>query len=879
MRKDSILALGRTTLVAAGICAWQLAAPAYAQETVDGAADASKSGSTNAQGNSGIDPLDDLITTSSQPSQPEPSKADPSPTDSSQSASPQAEAAAQPAPAPAEPAQGTLPSEIAPAETASKPVDEKPLDTVPVSSLQKRGEEDVSEASSTRPRPSHQIEEIVVTATKREESIRDIPASISAFEGAKLEAQGKLNLDDFAGQTPGVTLAEFSPNFARVSMRGISTDTSGLAGMPSSTGFFIGDVAFSDPYVSNIQPDLSAFDLADVEILKGPQGTLFGGSAFAGAIRYVLNDPVMGEWQARGFEQYIHPAGGSTAWTTGVLLNAPLYKDRLAVRLGFVNHNYPGITDLTNHSPPQKDVDHGSGKQVRGILAWQPLDPLKVKLTHITQNYSTPDATVLDNPNQHTLGNQVLPQPVENNFSLDAGELTWNFSDMRFTSLTSRARKVSHVFADATAGLLGTTPPNGYPQQLAAFIYFDDLSRNLSQEFRLQSTGDNSFQWLAGIYAFDNKGYFRLVADTVAHQTALGNTSLLGNLLAGANGEYLYDKSSLLYAVSQPKADEYAFFFDLSDKFWDQLKLSAGARVYRTEVKGGFVGTGVLVLTSNNGMDVNFDSNDLVQQGINPKLTATWTITDDISVYGQVAKGFQFGGVNSTPATPGNHIPQVYKSSVLWNYETGLRTAWLDNSLQADITAFDIVYKNPQLAQSTTGNVINLSYTDNVGGATSRGLESSLLWVTPIGLMLSANAAYTDAHTTKAFTNSDGTVIKPGTQMPGAAKYQYSGEASYMIPLGNFVVGANVGYNFIGPGYADLIHSVAINDYGTLSAGLSFGSETFYGHPQLTVNCANILNTTGVVSGSRGKAVTELPTGGWTLNQPRTFTARISLAF
>lgn len=872
MRRHRIRAFGRTTLIAAGICTWQLGVPAFAQDTSTSSADARQPDSATAQGNSSIDPLDDLISTSTQP---ESSQAQPVPAEAPQAASTPPKTSTQATTAPAAPA----PADAPPTDAASNTADEKPFDTIPASSLQQRGEENISEARSTRARPSHQIEEIVVTATKRSESIRDIPASISAFEGAKLEAQGKLNLDDFAGQTPGVTLAEFSPNFARVSMRGISTDTSGLAGMPSSTGFFIGDVAFSDPYVSNIQPDLSAFDLADVEILKGPQGTLFGGSAFAGAIRYVLNDPVMGEWQARGFEQYIHPEGGSTAWTTGVLLNAPLYKDSLALRIGFVNHNYPGISDLTNYNPPKKDVDHGSGNQVRGILAWQPLESLKVKLTHITQNYSTPNAIVLDNPDKHEISNQILPQPVSNNFSLDAAEVTWDFSNMRFTSLTSRARKNSHVFADATAGLLGVDPPQGYPQEGGAFIYFDDISRNLSQEFRLQSIDDDPFQWLVGIYAFDNKGYFKIVGDTVAHQMALGNDSLLGNLLAGVNGEYLYDKTSLLYAVSEPKADEYAVFFDLSDKFWDQLKLSAGARVYRTEVKGGFVGTGVLVLTSNNGMDVNFDSNDLVQQGINPKLTATWSITDDISVYAQVAKGFQFGGVNSTPATPGNHIPQVYKSSVLWNYESGLRTAWLDNSLQADITAFKIVYKNPQLAQKTTGNVINLSYTDNVGGAQSRGLESSLLWITPIGLMLSANAAYTDAHTTKSFTNSDGTVIAPGTQMPGAAKYQYSGEASYMIPLGNLVLGANVGYNFIGPGYADLIHSVAINDYGTLSAGLSLGSETFYGHPQLTFNVANILNTTGIVSGSRGKAVTELPTGGWTLNQPRTFTARISLAF
>jgi outer membrane receptor protein involved in Fe transport len=751
-----------------------------------------------------------------------------------------------------------------------------PLATIPVP-----GADAPDLASAVAPEPANdQIEEVVVTATKRRKSLRDIPASITEFDGSKLEEQGKQNLTDYLQQAPGVTLTSIAPSFPRISMRGISTDTSGLSPLPSPTGIFIGDVAFSDPYISNVQPDLAAFDLASVDVLKGPQGTLFGGAALAGAIRYVLNDPVMGQWQGRAFTQYERPDGGRSALSSGVMANVPLYGERLALRAGYVRRNYPGVVDLTDPTP-EKNVDHGGGDQFRAILAWQPVDALEFKLTHLRQDYSAANASsVVDNPDRRENSHQVLPAPVDNKFQLDSLQINWDISDsVRAVSLSSYTTKDASVMADATAALIGQPPP-GYPAALGAFETFNDRSKAFAQELRLQSNGDGPFDWLVGAYFYDYSVHFALLADTIAHQALLGNGSILDALLSGLSLDpgALYDKTSLLYALSKPKAQERALFFDLSDKFWNHLELAVGARVYSTQVKGGFFGTGVLALVENGGQDIHYENNSTKENGVSPKFTATWHFTHDISIYTQIARGFRFGGLQSVPSTPSNHVPPIYKSDSLWNYEIGLRTAWLENRLHADLTAFDIEYKNPQLGQTTTGLPFN--YTDNVGGARSKGLEANMLWLTPIrGLTLALDGALTDSRTTKSFTASNGDEVSPGTQMPGAAKSQYSAELGYFVPAGVFDVGTRINYVYIGKGYSDIVHSVAINDYGTLNAGITIGTTAWMLQPMLAFNVSNILDKTAVVAGGTGTSIIQTSATSYQLNMPRTYSVRLSLAF
>lgn len=783
------------------------------------------------------------------------------------------------APAAAMPADGDVDADTDAARSGDPAPQGAPevLDTIAVKELRP------PPAPRTTPQGPAEIAEIVVTATKRTQSIRDIPASITAFTGEDLENKGQLNLNDFVQESPGVTAAQGSPGFTRLTFRGISTDTNPYAGNAQPVGIFIGDVPFTDPYIANIIPDLSAFDLADVEVLKGPQGTLFGGAALSGAIRYQLQEPKLDTWEARGFSQYTQPKDGSSAFTEGLAVNAPLFRDDLAVRLAYVRREYPGTMD--NLRSGEKDVDASSGNQYRGQLLWQP-GSWKFKYTHLQQDFDGDDQLVFtQTPRPPRASNvPIIAQPSENEFKLDSLETSYDFDSVRATSLSSWVKRDASYTKDYTSVLIGTPPP-GYPPIAGVVSQVADNSKSFSQELRLQSTGDGPFTWLVGAYYFDYEMYFNLLIDTQLNQTLLGPGSVLGDnplvsaLLALLGSPTPDAATSLLDGTSNAKSSEKALFADLSYELTDSLTVSAGGRYYRTEVTGGFVGNGLLIVgNQNDGLQSNSVAT-LKESGFNPKFSATWRFADNMSLYAAAAKGFRFGGLQDIPSTPTNGVPPTYKSDTLWNYEIGLRTNWLHKTLQADLTGFYIDYKNPIITQSTQG--IPIAYNTNVSAAVSHGFEGKLLWNTPLpGLIFSLSGSMTDAHITKTFTASDGTIVEPGQEMPGAAKYQYNTSLQYLLPWDDVLFGPVVSYTYIGKGYSDITHQVEINDYGSLNAGLLIAADGWWGHPKLAVNVNNILDVTRPVAGGIGTTLlTRQQTETYLLNPPRTITARLSFDF
>ncbi|WP_052378353.1 TonB-dependent receptor [Polycyclovorans algicola] len=732
-----------------------------------------------------------------------------------------------------------------------------------------------------------------ITATKREENLRDIPASISAFQGDTLERQGKFNLEDYLQETPGVVINSQGPGTGiRITIRGIATETNPTSSRPSPVGIFIGDTAFTDPYIAGLIPDLNAFDLESVQVLKGPQGTLFGGAALSGAIRYVLKDPVLDEWQGAAFTQYVDVTEGDSAFTSGVALNLPWAGRDVALRVGYVKRNYPGVIDDSRAG--EKDVNDGGGEQKRAILLWTPTDALSLKLTHLDQDFSGDNQKFAvvnaDGPREMDL--VVIPEPARNSFSLDSFEARYDFDSMRLVSLTSYTDKQRFSLSDYTPLLIGR-PPEGYPADAAIVSFSNVNSDALSQELRLQSTDNGDFKWLVGAYFYDYSLDFELFIGPALTQSSLGAGTPIGELtdllengtsigqlaeLLGLGTLDLANQTSLLYATNRAKSQERAVYFDLTQTLGN-LELSVGARFYQTFVDGGFIGTGALARATNNGLEVD-QRNRIEEQGISPRFSITYRFTDDVMVYTAASRGFRFGGLQSVPSSPVNGVPETYKSDSLWNYEVGTRTSWLDNTLQLDLTAFFIEYTDPQITQKTQGTSLN--FVTNVGAAESYGIEAAFLWLPPIsGLTVSLSGGLTEARTTEAFTSSSNTVIEPGTQLPGAAKSQYSVGLQQFLPLGRLLLDATMNYTYVGKSFSTLERDLAVNDYGVLSAGLGLSSDTLPLSPRLSLNVANILNETALVDGAADSSpIIPLSTFSlFALNPPRTVSLRLNLSF
>ncbi len=753
-----------------------------------------------------------------------------------------------------------------------------------------------------------EIEEIIVTATKREKSLRDIPASISTFDGRDLENKGILSINEVLETTPGVTSNSIRPGDQRVIMRGISTTASALTVAPFPVGIFIGDTAFNEPYAASITPDLSAFDLASVEILKGPQGTLFGGAALTGAIRYHLNNPDTQNWQLRGFSQYTTLREGSSARTNGVAVNVPIKvaDGGFGVRLVYIDREYPGVYDDLRPEQAAEDVDRGKGEQIRVGALWQPSDNWHLKFTYLDQDYAADNGLVLadERTGPRQSGFSLLPWPNRHRVGLYNLELQYDFDTVRVVSSTSRTEKERFNVIENIGLILGTPPP-GTPDSLALPFITDQDSTSFSQELRLQSLGSEPFEWLVGGYYYRAPINYALVLNLQLLQDLGAVVGDIGQLLSSLNqtignlagpGNPLSQligllsptlgslpcELALLCAETRAKAKEGALFFDLGYTLWDRLELSAGARFFQTEVAGGFIGRGVAARLVGGGMSPVDVRSAIKEDGINPKFSATWRFTEDLSIYALASKGYRFGGIQQIPPDPMQNVPARFKSDSLWNYELGLRTSWLHNTMHFDVTRFHIDYKDPQVQLQTRilGLLpIGLNYYDNVGAAESDGIEASFEWLTPIpGIALSAAGGTVDAHTTAPFLAGT-TEVPAGAPLPGSAEKQYSGQISYFWPYGGALsIGAALSYAYVGKTAPLLAQTVSetFNDYGIYSASVQIGLADWRGKPTLALSVTNLTDEAAPVGGIGSLLAGDV---AYILNPPRTFTARFSLDF
>ena len=456
---------------------------------------------------------------------------------------------------------------------------------------------------------------------------------------------------------------------------------------------------------------------------------------------------------------------------------------------------------------------------------------------------------------------------------------------------SSRTEKERFNIIDSYGALLGTPIP-GTPDAAAIPFETDQESSSFQQELRLQSTGGGKLEWLAGIYYLNSPiNYFLKLNVEALNQGGALTESVLDGVISLADVLGLGDALSetlvtlvpgsdnlacelaVLCAETDAKAEEKAVFFDLTWYPWDALELSLGARLYRTSVSGGFVGQGVGARLVNNGMSPADVTTTITEQGINPKFALTYRFSDEHSLYALANRGFRFGGIQNIPEDELQNVPGTYKSDYIWNYELGLRTRWMDNRLEFDVTAFHIDYSD---ALVVLKNAIQINYYDNVGSARSDGIEANMRWLTPIpGVILSLAGGTVDARTTETFM-AGRTEIPAGKPLPGSAEYQYSANLAFFgSPDWKVNVSALFGYSYVGKTYNDIANEDIVNDYGTYNLGLNFSVPSWPGAPTLAFNVLNLTNETAPVSQIR----TSVGDDFYVLNPPRTISARFSLEF
>ena len=702
------------------------------------------------------------------------------------------------------------------------------------------------------------IEEIVVTATKREKSLRDIPASIAAVVGEDLEDSGAQGLSDYLETMPGIILNESiqGPNSNRVTVRGASMDTNTTV-TSNTTGIFIGDTPLNDPYAAYVSPDLLPFDLKSVEVLKGPQGTLFGGSALAGILRYSVQPAYLDGWEFKWLGSYTTKEHGGAGHLYAAALNIPI-TDELAIR--FVGHEReaPGVTDDARTG--KKDIDKVDQDGGRIMVTWLPTERLSLDYTGLQQDSFQHDLGFVSDPDQgRRRDNTVRPSTNDSGFGLHSLRISYAMDWAEVVSVTSSMSKEVTFDADLSRAANGEVTPGADSSTLRS--EFTVKSDGVMQELRLVSTQEGNWEWLVGVFAQDYElDFFQYLYAGLPNNPA----ALLPEPLAIIpNPEIL-----ALTADIDAHVDEIALFGDVTWTPWEPLSINFGFRWYDIDTSG----TSVITYA---GLVPNAIAEELNEKGLSPKLAATWQLRENLQLYSQVARGFRYGGLQTAAPVPviDDGVPTTYKSDELWNYEIGLRSDWFERSLQADLTVYKIDWDDAQYSQAAPSGVSNTI--QNVAAAEIEGAELSIRYLPPIdGLVLSLGASYVDSVTSEPFQDASGNDIAVGTRLPGSSRVQTSASIDYRTSIGSLVLDAGLNHIYLGEGFNTITHDERILGYGIFNASFGVSLPDFQYFPTLRINVQNLTNKYEVANVLTGGAIRD-----FLMTAPRTISLQLSGQF
>jgi outer membrane receptor protein involved in Fe transport len=626
--------------------------------------------------------------------------------------------------------------------------------------------------------PQGVLTEISVTASKRgEQSVQDVPAAIQALGGEDLAASGAVSFQDFAGRVPSLSYQDLGPGDKKYVIRGITSSG------PATVGVYYDEAVITAANAEDgggRNADIALFDLDRVEVLKGPQGTLYGASSMSGTIRYITKKPVLDAFEGHVGAEYSNTTHGGDNYTINGTINLPIVDGRLALRATGWNVDYSGFIDMPRlPAGPKKGVNDSVTRGGRVTLRWQATDDLSVLATATTQTLTSGGSSRYTPPGATSFGNAAAGYPPVQGGDLVNTDLALSPWSERIKIFGITAEYTTHV-GTLTATSNYFDRPIDYAFDSSPILFYFGVPipgitlqpqerRIVSNEIRWASKLDGPVNFVAGAFNQDEKSDFSVaVVKTNAFGLANGpfSTSDADDALSNPNGNTFFGR------YNNKRIKQYAAFGELTWQATDALSATLGVRYFhskQTQVQetthpfGGFGGTaptGPLYADPRTDSKTTFKGN------------VAYKLADKSLVYVTASQGFRVGGTNSADIPFAQDIPRNYAPDSLWNYEIGAKTELLGGKLRLDGAVFVIDWKDIQV----TGNDATgaFKYTTNAGKARVNGLEFSADAVLAEGLVASLNGSYTDAK-----LKSDQTNEFPASQNPSLGR---SGDRLFNVP-------------------------------------------------------------------------------------------------
>lgn len=605
--------------------------------------------------------------------------------------------------------------------------------------------------------------EIVVTAQKRVQNVQDVPISIAVVNGEELQEQGSASLVDYAGYVPGMNVSnDGTPGQTTITLRGVAP----LNGS-QTVGIYLDDAPVGSSAIYNragsFTIDLMPYDLERIEVLKGPQGTLYGASSIGGLLKYVTVQPDTRAFKVRaGIEGFTIKGGDGLGWGGQVYVNAPIATDTLAISGSFAWRKTPGWVDSVNNATlkDQNDYEQRGG---RAALLWQPTPELSIKLAGIWQSLdSDGNGIYAADLAGNRLGdgrsfNNFVPESFDIDLDYYSATIDYDFGAAVLTSATTFSETQSRQVQDASYafGVLfplltgGTVDPGITPFSL-------DLGlKKWTQEVRLASPSGGRFEWMIG-------GFF--TDEETSNAQLVRSFDMDGNSIPGLDP---------LAIVGLPATyKEYAVFGNATFKLSEQFEVTGGLRWARNEQTFRQISSGAIVPQAD---DPGESAESVWTFSVSPQ----FHINEDAMLYARVATGYRPGGPNVIVP----NVPPSVDADRMTNYEVGLKADFADRMVSVDAAFFWMDWTDIQVTRAFGG----VSGGANGGKATSKGFEGSLALRPAPGLTISATGSYTDASLSEDVPEISG--VK-GDRLPAVPKFAGALRADYEFELGGNTTGS-----------------------------------------------------------------------------------------
>lgn len=681
-------------------------------------------------------------------------------------------------------------------------------------------------AAAAAPAASDQeiLAEIIVTAQKRETALQDVPFSVAAASEAQIRNSGATNIVDLSRNFAGLTITDLGPGQSQVAIRGISAGqvVRDQPGVKESVGVYLDESAIS---VALFTPDLDLFDLERFEVLRGPQGTLFGAGSSAGTVRYITRQPQLGEFG--GAVEVGGYTGTDTDWGGDIkgMINAPMGQVAAIRLVGYYNEQAGFIDSVYPGRAVREDVNSGERTGARVSVLFQPSDNISITPRFVYQKLETDGYPRIDVYN--ILGNpftttepavdpgergQVTQfrEGIDDEFRLADLKMEFGLGGLTLTSVSSYTdrdvvvlRDASQLTGSVTLTLNGTRNiATSADVRLNSPLYDTTSLKSFSQEVRLASDGGGTFEWLVGAF------YQDIDRDYGQNLPTPGYDALLTRLGLPTSATFNAPPDTPYFSQVPYDFEQLAVFGEGTVHFGEQWSLTGGLRYYDFEENRLLTFAGVFA-----DFGYTDQPGSTSSDGFSPRVILSFEPSDDVLLTAQVARGFRLGGINDplnvTLCTADDLVTYggqpTFEDEKVLNYEIGAKTMLADRRVTLNASVFYSDIDNLQViadAGSCSSRIVINAQAEAVGAELELFARPDEHWD------LGVSASYVQAEISESRLNSSGTPIagiRDGNRLPTSPEFQAAATATYTWPFSSTLDGfANFTFQHVGSSYTQL---------------------------------------------------------------------------